>query len=339
MATSTAWTGLIIGIIFGIVLQRGRVCFNSAFRDIVLIKDNYVLKIGALAIAFQMIALLILAQFGLFKISAPGLNLVANIAGGYIFGLGMVLAGGCASGTTYRVGEGLTTAWFAAIFYGMTAMSTGSGALKPLGDWFKSFAIKNPSAMDEALYIKTSGPTVASLLGISPWIVGLVIAALLIWYVYGTKTTNRKTPINMTLLALLLTAVSMGAWWTRSFPGDGNYGLGITAGWSNLISGFTGAKPLNWSGLEIIGIIIGALIAALASKEFKFRMPKDPKTYLQVMIGGILMGFGASVAGGCNIGHFFTGVPTLALSSIIASVFFVLGNWTMVYFLYMRNKD
>lgn len=100
MATSTAWTGLIIGIIFGIVLQRGRVCFNSAFRDIILIKDNYVLKIGALAIAFQMIALLILAQFGLFKISAPGLNLVANIVGGYIFGLGMVLAGGCASGTT-----------------------------------------------------------------------------------------------------------------------------------------------------------------------------------------------------------------------------------------------
>jgi hypothetical protein len=68
-------------------------------------------------------------------------------------------------------------------------------------------------------------------------------------------------------------------------------------------------------------------------------MPKDPKTYLQVMVGGILMGFGASVAGGCNIGHFLTGVPTLALSSIVASVFFVLGNWTMVYFLYMRNKD
>jgi len=39
-------------------------------------------------------------------------------------------------------------------------------------------------------------------------------------------------------------------------------------------------------------------------------------------------------AGGCNIGHFFSGVPQLAISSIVASVFLVLGNWAMTWILY-----
>jgi YeeE/YedE family (DUF395). len=83
--------------------------------------------------------------------------------------------------------------------------------------------------------------------------------------------------------------------------------LGITGGWTNILSVYTANKQLNWIGAEVLGIIIGAMISAIATKEFKLRMPKDPKTYLQVMVGGALMGFGAATAGGCNIGHFLTG--------------------------------
>ena len=75
--------------------------------------------------------------------------------------------------------------------------------------------------------------------------------------------------------------------------------------------------------------MIGAGITAAAYKEFKLRVPKKGKTYLLVSIGGALMGLGAVMAGGCNIGHFLTGIPQLALSSILAGVFFILGNWTM----------
>jgi len=85
-----------------------------------------------------------------------------------------------------------------------------------------------------------------------------------------------------------------------------------------------------------VGIILGAMIASMIAKEFKLRMPKNPKTYLVVMIGGTMMGAGASLAGGCNIGHFLAGLPTLAISSIIASAFQILGYWTMAYILYRK---
>jgi len=83
-----------------------------------------------------------------------------------------------------------------------------------------------------------------------------------------------------------------------------------------------------------VGIVIGAAVAAVLAKEFKLRMPKKPITYVQVLGGGFLMGLGAVTAGGCNIGHFLTGVPQLAISSWIASVCFILGNWGMAWILY-----
>ncbi|RME66319.1 MAG: hypothetical protein D6778_04925, partial [Nitrospirae bacterium] len=57
---------------------------------------------------------------------------------------------------------------------------------------------------------------------------------------------------------------------------------------------------------------------------------------LRVFVGGLIMGFGARIGGGCNVGHGITGVSTLALSSIVATIFIILGNWTMVYFLFIK---
>ena len=52
---------------------------------------------------------------------------------------------------------------------------------------------------------------------------------------------------------------------------------------------------------------------------------------MAVFFGGMLMGFGATVGGGCNIGQGLTGVSTLAVSSWVTTIFIILGNWTMVY--------
>ncbi len=81
-----AWTGLLVGLVFGIILQRGRVCFNSAFRDVLLFKDNYLWKLGFLAVGLQMITVLFVAQMGWIRIAPPTLNLFGNIVGAYVFG-------------------------------------------------------------------------------------------------------------------------------------------------------------------------------------------------------------------------------------------------------------
>ncbi|KPL69985.1 transporter [Ornatilinea apprima] len=328
--------GLLTGVAFGFVLQRGRVCFNSAFRDLRMMKDNFMFKAGLLAIAVQIIAFLAMSQLGLIHLNPKPLNLIGSIVGGYIFGLGMVLAGGCASGTTYRISEGNTTAWLAGLVYGIFAWATQSGFLSPLMKAISQFNIT--VAPNSALYLgEQTGPTLATMLNINPWIAGLVVAALLFAYLFGTKTTPRDTATwGWIKTGLLVVPVAMFGFWSSTISGR-PYGLGITGGWINILKAIQTNELLNWEGAEVLGIMIGAGITAVIFKEFKLRVPKNGKTFLYVVAGGVLMGFGAVFAGGCNIGHFLTGIPQLAISSIVAGIFFILGNWTMVRILYGKS--
>ena len=84
----------------------------------------------------------------------------------------------------------------------------------------------------------------------------------------------------------------------------------------------------------IVGIVMGGLVAALISKEFKFRVPK-PLVLLQTFVGGALMGFGAVTSGGCNIGHLLSGIPQLSLGSILAGFSIFLGAWAASYVMFV----
>jgi uncharacterized membrane protein YedE/YeeE len=327
--------GILFGILFGFLLQRGRICFNSAFRDIYLMKDNYLFKLVMLAIAIDVILFLLFAQIGWINLNPKPFNWLGNIIGGFVFGIGMVLAGGCASGITYRVGEGMTTAWMAAIFYGLGAYATKIGAISGWTKWLSQFNVKITNTSD--LYAHKTGPTLASAFHINPWIIGIIFSGVILWYVFGTKTTPRKSKLGWKTAAILLAILAPFAWMSSAVSGR-NYGFGITGGWVSLIKGYVTGSSVSWEGWLIVGIILGAMISAISAKEFKLRMPRKPITYLQVAVGGTFMGFGAVTAGGCNIGHFFTGVPQMALSSLLAGLFFILGNWTMAYILYGRDK-
>ena len=76
----------------------------------------------------------------------------------------------------------------------------------------------------------------------------------------------------------------------------------------------------NWRVILDFGIIAGAFLGAIAGRDFKIRIPQNRWRFLQVFIGGLLMGFGARLAYGCNIGHIMSGVPQLAISSFIALI-------------------
>ena len=102
------------GLAFGFVLQRSRFCFASAFRDLFLLGDARVMKgiIAGLARATAGFAVLMArlppeVGFGSIPPGATVLPLVIHtLVGGVLFGIGMVLARGCTSGSLYRAGEG-----------------------------------------------------------------------------------------------------------------------------------------------------------------------------------------------------------------------------------------
>ena len=102
--------------------------------------------------------------------------------------------------------------------------------------------------------------------------------------------------------------------------------------------------PVQWTGIDamnvftwiVIGAVLGAAIAAIIAKEFKWRAP-NAKTLLKQFMGGGLMGFGAAVAGGCNIGHGLSGVPMLSIGSIVTFGCIAGGIILVSYFLFMRD--
>ena len=95
----------LFGLAFGIVLQRSGFCMTASFRDLFTTGGGRLARGAIVAIAVAMIGFSIVVAAGLRKpfVLPVGWH---TLAGGFIFGSGMVLAGGCATGTLFRIGEG-----------------------------------------------------------------------------------------------------------------------------------------------------------------------------------------------------------------------------------------
>ena len=113
----------IVGNCFGFVLQRARFCFTASMRDPYLTKSTTVTR--AVLIAFALTSIIFTAiKYGYAAngLPVPGQSYVAPISvatavGAFMFGIGMVIAGGCASGTLMRVGEGFWMQVIALFFF------------------------------------------------------------------------------------------------------------------------------------------------------------------------------------------------------------------------------
>ncbi len=93
------------GLIYGMCLQYGRFCFSSAFRDLFAVGvPRMVVGIMIATVLFAFVGAFVTAT-GLSTFHPAPTSLHATVAG-FIFGVGMVFAGGCASGSLYKTGEG-----------------------------------------------------------------------------------------------------------------------------------------------------------------------------------------------------------------------------------------
>ncbi len=106
---------LVFGALFGIIFQRSRLCFAAAFREILVSRNGTMMKAILLSIGLGSLAFAILKSTGYkpehFVLPAG----IHTVVGGFIFGIGMVIAGGCGVGILWRSAEGYVRAWFALI--------------------------------------------------------------------------------------------------------------------------------------------------------------------------------------------------------------------------------
>lgn len=113
----------ITGLAFGFILQRARFCFTASMRDPYLTGSTSITRAVLIAFAITSIAFTAIKYgYAMKGLPIPGQSYVAPISvatgvGAFMFGIGMVIAGGCASGTLMRVGEGFLMQLLALFFF------------------------------------------------------------------------------------------------------------------------------------------------------------------------------------------------------------------------------
>ena len=229
------FTGIPIGLAFGYVLSRGRFCMNSAFRDIIVMKDYNLIKAVGIAILVSMFGFAIMSAAGVITVNPKPLMWGANMIGGFIFGMGMVIAGGCAGGITYRTGEGMVGAMSAVLGFSIFATTTSAGALKPVASFLQTNT--------KVTFADGATPTLA--FGAPYHVVALIISivALVVWFALsrrGRTTIKREAvPLNERIFkkgwGWLATGIVIGIIAICAFPASAaagrNYPLGITGGY------------------------------------------------------------------------------------------------------------
>jgi len=344
-------SALLIGIAFGYILQRGRFCMNTAFRDMIFIKDFTLTRAYIIALIVMIVGANLMEDFGLIHLGRQTFRPFSQIIGGYLFGLGIVIAGGCGSGIIYRVGEGLLAAWMAVLGFFLGISATADGVLKPLYDLLRSYQVgESPITLYSAF---GDG-------GAAKWgVIAVLVVIGAVFVLKGEKpfSPGKQKGFYWSVTGLLVGIMGVIAFWaseyfgvhTQGVPTAFARGLNFTTPtrelFMTIIKGDAspqfaqvfaiGPFKTTWAALYIVGVPIGSYISAKMLKEFVWKVP-PAKELLTVFLGSLLMGFGATTAGGCNVGQALTGAATLSLGSVVATIFIILGNWTMVYFKFIK---
>ncbi|GAA4477550.1 hypothetical protein GCM10023190_17420 [Enteractinococcus fodinae] len=318
-------TGLLIGVVLGVVMQRGRFCVTGMIRDIFLANSWRTFVALLIVIAVHAVGIAALTSTGVISPENTTFAPAAVIVGGFVFGLGIILAGGCASGTWYRSAEGLVGSWIALAMYALSAAAMRNGALSDFNAWMKSW--------------DTGLTTIPELFGISPWwfAIALAIGTALLVRHFRAQDAKRpqvarlgnqprwKRPLPMYTAGALIGVIGVIAWPLSAAAGR-NSGLGITGPTANTLQyGVTGDESfVDWGVLLVLGLLVGAFIAAKATGEFRIRMP-DSTTAVRSIGGGSMMGVGASLAGGCTVGNGMVQTSLFSFQGWVALLFIAVG--------------
>ncbi|MGM0561410.1 MAG: YeeE/YedE family protein [Pseudomonadota bacterium] len=343
-----AWL-FIVGGALGLVLYHALFGFTSAFR--VFFSDRRGAGLRAQMIMLALACALFfpaLASGELFGREVSGFVAPVGISvviGAFLFGLGMQLGGGCASGTLFTVGGGSTR--MVITLFGFLAGSVLGAYHLP---WWQEQPAFQP----------------VSLVGSFGWFPALlgnlaVFAAVYLGTIWLEKRRHGKLlegaepqaqgwqrflrgpwplvwgAVALAILNFLTLALAGRPWGiTSAFALWGSKALGASgvdvAAWGYW-SGPGRAAALDQSIFADItsvmnfGIIIGAFLAAGLAGKFAPVWNLPARSVVAAMIGGLLLGYGARLAFGCNIGAYFSGIASGSLHGWVWIVAALAGNW------------
>jgi uncharacterized membrane protein YedE/YeeE len=320
---------LAIGFVAGWVLQRTHFCTMGAISDYFLFRSKTRLKAWFLAMAVAMLVTTTLRITGYINISAsiylaPSLGWMGLLLGGWLFGFGMVLAGGCASRNVVRMGSGSLKALCVVMVMSITAAATSFGWLRWMPATFDM--VSTPELHSEGLgLIELLGPKLGGGLG-------TVLATLLMIYCLADKRV-RSSPRELAFGLIFGLLIPLGWIVTGSVLVDGMpdqipQSLGYIVPAGDVLRVLTSpffAVGLSFAVIAWIGTFLGALGSAWIDGSFRFETFSNHDDMVRHLLGGALLGVGGVLAAGCTIGQGLSGLSTLAPATIVSLVAMFLG--------------
>ncbi len=341
---------LLLGLGLGFALFHSRFGFTSAWRQLIAVGNGsglraHALLLGTTATLFALIIGTGTGLFGSEPAPSAGPLGVALLLGAFVFAIGMQLGGACASGTLFAVGAGQSTivltlggfivgstlaAWQFDLWNDLPAFEPW--VLSDHVGWFGSWAVTILAlgalvAVTRVVQRRRTPPPTAAV----PTSRGL-----------ATRAVRGSWPLAAGALALAVLGagvllVSGGPWGVTS----------AFALWGSETVGALGGQPEGWSfwqqsgnaemlsgpvladknSLTDIGIIVGAALAASLGGTWALHRGVPARTAIAAVLGGILMGIGARLAGGCNIGAYLAGIASGSLHGWIWGATALLGTW------------
>ena len=339
------FASLPMGLVAGFIMHRSDFCLAGAFRDLFLFRESHMLRVLMLTVVVSMVLfegarqLRLLSPYPFPILASPSM---ANLVGGFLFGVGMVLAGGCVVGTLYKMGAGSALSGVA--FIGLIA---GSGIYAEIHPWWAGFARKvsfweGRITLPQALAVEPAWLVVPlglisfyvfflwmrtgqwtrkahASVYLQPWVAGIVLGILgLVSYMmvgmpFGITTAYAKAAAfaeNVVMPSHVDASPYFQAMPLKYVvPLTGTY---IEGGASPAFDAIAAIQfPV------IIGIIAGSGWSAFRLGEWKLRLGLPPRQYVMALGGGMLLALASRMTPGCNVWHILGGLPILALQSLL----------------------
>ena len=341
---------LLLGLGLGFALFHARFGFTSAWRQLLAVGQGKALRAHTVLLAATAI---LFAPFLAAGVSPTGVEVAGYVAplglgvlvGATVFGIGMQIGGACASGTLYAVGSGHT-----AILLTLAGFVVGATVGAAHMGWWEATPSLGPVSLSDVF-----GGTLGGLA------VTLIALALIAGATVVLGRRRNPPPVEPVATTTGIARVLRGAWplWVGALAlAVLNLGVLLVSGapwgvttafalWGSKAVGALGlADPSTWSfwsgpradvltgsvlaestSLTNFGIMVGALIASGLAGAFTLHRRIPGRLAAGAVIGGLLMGYGARLAYGCNIGAYLGGIASMSLHGWVWGVMALLGTW------------
>ena len=366
IAALVAGGGFVIAFVFGFVGAKANFCTMGAISDVVNMGHWGRLRMWLLAVAVAIVGASVLSYSGAVDLSAsvtqrPMLPWLSLLVGGFAFGVGMTLAGGCANRNLIRAGGGSVRSLVVLTFSAIAAYMTLKGLF---GRWRASLLDPVNINLGERGWADQSLATALSRAagiehGAALAGVAFVVAAALLVFVFkdGRFRANRLQVGAGFVLGLLVVA----GWYLSGHIGHGENPETLETVYfatnTRTIESLSFIAPLAFSlellmlwtdaslrvtfGIaSVVGVVAGSAAHALTSGTFRWEGFASVQDLRNQLGGAVLMGFGGVTALGCTIGQGMSGLSTLAIGSFIATGAIVAGSVaTLKYILWKAERE